>query len=235
MILTGHQPNYLPYLGFFHKVARADKFAIVDNVQFVKRGTFGWMNRNRIRTKEGWIWLTVPVLTKGQFHQSILDTKINNDLPWGKKHFNTLYHNYHRAPYFKTHAPFFEDIYGRRWDMFVDLSIEIIRYIIKELGIKVETVRCSQFGVEGKATEYVIDMCKKLKADAYLSGLHGKEYLDENLFLQENIKLVYQDFVHPVYQQQFGGFIPDLSVIDLLFNCGPDSLGILLGKSTIQG
>lgn len=232
MILAGHQPNYLPFLGFFHKIARADTFAIVDNVQFVKRGTFGWMNRNRIRTKDGWMWLTVPVLTKGKYHQLIIDTKINNDLPWANKHFNSLYHNYHRAPNFKKYIDFFEDIYKRHWDNFCDLSIEIIKYIIKELGIDVKIVVCSKIGVNGKATEYVIDMCKKLKADTYLSGLHGKDYLDGSLFLKENIKLTYQKFVHPVYNQQFEGFIPDLSIIDLLFNCGPDSLDILIGRRT---
>jgi hypothetical protein len=230
MILAGHQPNYLPYLGFFHKVAQADILAIVDNVQFVKRGTFGWMNRNRIRTKDGWMWLTVPVLTKGKYHQLIIDTKINNDLPWGKKHFNAIYHNYHRTPYLKKYIGFFEDIYKRHWDNFCGLSTDIIKYIIKELGINIKIIMCSEIGVEGKATEYVIDMCKKLKADTYLSGVHGKDYLDESLFLKENIKLGYQEFVHPKYPQQYEEFIPELSIIDLLFNCGPDSLDILLDR-----
>lgn len=229
MILTGHQPNYLPYLGFFHKVAQADVFAIVDNVQFVKRGTFGWMNRNRIRTKDGWMWLTVPVLTKGKYRQLISDTKINNDLLWANKHFNSLYHNYHRAEYFKKYIDFFEDIYKRHWERFSDLSIEIISYLIKELGIDVKVERCSQIGVTGKATGYVIDMCKRLKSDTYLSGTHGKDYLEESLFLKERIKLVFQEFTHPIYKQQFEGFVPELSVIDLLFNQGPKSLDIILG------
>lgn len=235
MIITGHQPNYLPFLGFFHKIAQADVFAIVDNVQFVKRGTFGWMNRNRIRTKDGWMWLSVPVLTKGKYHQLIIETKINNDLPWGKKHFNAIYHNYHRAPYFKKNIGFFEDIYKRHWDNLNDLNIEIITYIIKELGINIKKiVRCSDLGVEGKATNYVIDICRKLKADTYLSGIHGKDYLDKSLFLKENIKLIYQEFVHPVYKQQFAGFIAELSIIDLLFNCGPNSLDILLGRNAVS-
>jgi len=230
MILTGHQPNYLPYAGFFHKISQADVFAVVDNVQFVKRGTFGWMNRNRIRTREGWMWLTVPVLTKGKYHQLISDTQINNDLAWGKKHFNAIYHNYHRSAYFKRYIGFFEEVYKKRWDNFCDLSTEIIAYLIEELGIRVKTVKCSQIGVEGKAAGYVIDMCKRLKADTYLSGIHGKDYLDESLFLKENIKLAYQEWSQPVYKQQFEGFIPELSVVDLLFNCGPDSREILSGR-----
>jgi len=230
MILTAHQPNYLPYLGFFHKIAQADTFAILDNVQFVKGGKFGWMNRNRIRTQDGWMWLTLPVLTKGKFQQLIIDTKINNDLPWQEKHFNSLYHNYHRAAYFKKYIGFFEGIYKRHWDNFCDLSTEIILYLLRELGIRVKTVRCSEAAVEGKAAGYVIDMCKKLQADTYLSGIHGKDYLDESLFLKENIKLVYQEWSQPVYKQQFEGFVPELSVVDLLFNCGPDSLQILSGK-----
>ncbi len=232
MILTAHQPNYLPYLGFFHKIAQADTFAILDNVQFVKGGKFGWMNRNRIRSPDGWIWLTVPILTKGKFQQLILDTKINNNSPWQEKHFNSLYHNYHRCAYFKKYIGFFEDIYKGHWDKFCDLSTEIIKYIIKELRIDVKVVKSSKIGAEGKATDYTIDLCKKLKADTYISGIHGKDYLDESLFLKENIKLVYQEFAHPVYKQQFAGFIPELSIIDLLFNCGPDSLDILLGRQT---
>ena len=233
MILTGHQPNYLPYLGFFHKITQADTFAILDNVQFVKRGPFGWMNRNRIRAQDGWIWLTVPVLTKGKYQQLIMDTKINNDYSWAKKHFHAIYYNYHRAKYFKKYIGFFEDIYKRHWDNFSDLSIEIIRYIIKDLGIDIKIVECSKIGVSGKATEYVIDMCKKLKADTYLSGIHGKDYLNENLFLKENIRLIYQEFIHPVYKQLFRGFIPSLSIIDLLFNYGPQSLDILMDRKRI--
>lgn len=230
MILTGHQPNYLPYLGFFHKIAQADTFAIFDNVQFVKRGKFGWMNRNRIRTKDGWIWLTVPVLTKGKYYQLIMGTKINNNSHWAKKHFMSIYYNYRRAKYFKKYSGFFEEIYKRDWDNFSDLTIEIIKYLIKELGIDIKIVVCSKIGVRGKATEYTIDLCKKLKADTYISGIHGKDYLDENLFRKENIRLIYQEFVHPVYKQLFRGFIPSLSIIDLLFNYGVQSLDILTGK-----
>jgi hypothetical protein len=233
MIFTAHQPNYLPYLGFFHKIAQADLFAVIDNVQFVKGGTFGWMNRNRIRTKDGWIWLTVPVLSKGKYQQLIIDTRINNNLPWANKHFNALYHNYHRTAYFKKYSEFFEQLYKKSWDYFCDLSIEIILFLLKEMAINIKVVRCSELGVEGKATGYVIDMCKKVEADVYISGIHGKDYLDESLFLKENIKLAYQEFKHPVYKQQFEGFVPDLSVVDLLFNYGPDSLDILLGRKVI--
>jgi hypothetical protein len=235
MILAAHQPNYLPYLGFFHKIAQADIFVILDNVQFVKGGKFGWMNRNRIRSKDGWIWLTVPVLTKGKFQQLIMDTQINNILPWGKKHFNALYHNYHRAPYFTKYSGFFEEMYKRQWEKFSDLSIEIIAYLIKELGIHVQIAKGSEIDACGKAADHVVNICKKLNADTYISGLHGKDYLDESLFLKENIKLSYQDFIHPVYKQQFAGFVPELSTIDLLFNYGPDSLDILLGKKAVSG
>ena len=135
MILAGHQPNYLPYLGFFHKVARADVYAIVDTVQFVKRGPFGFQNRAKIRTGQGWMWLTVPVLTKGRYHQTIEETRINNQADWRHKHWRSLVMNYERAPCFAEHRSFFEAVYGREWECLVALNETLIRYLIDALAI----------------------------------------------------------------------------------------------------
>ena len=234
MILTGHQPNYLPYLGFFHKIYRCDVFVIADNVQWVKRGPFGWVSRNKIRTPDGWRWLTVPVLVKGRFTQKIMETKINNTLPWARKHWGSLKTHYGKAPYFSQYADFFDEAYNRRhWEFFVDLSAHMILYLMKALGVERPVKKSSELKAEGKGDEWIIDMCRKGGADAYLHGMHGKDYIDVKKFEAAKIRCLYDNFQHPVYRQQFQPFISHLAVVDLLFNHGPESLAILLGEKKI--
>lgn len=228
MILAGHQPNYIPYLGFFHKLARCDLFVLVDNVQFVKRGPFGWINRNKIRTHDGWMWLTVPVLTKGKYTQKIVDTEINNLVDWRRKHWRAILLSYGKAPYFHRYSDFLHQIYHRDWEKIAELNETIILYIKELLGIKTRVLRASEIGVQGKATDLIIDMCKRLGADKYLHGKHGKDYIDENKFLENNVECLYQDFQHPVYEQLSNPFIPFMSTIDLLFNKGEESMEILM-------
>lgn len=231
MILTGHQPNYLPYLGFFHKIARADRFLIVDNVQFVKRGPFGWIHRNRIRTcsPEGWEWISVPIQTKGRFEQKICDAQIDNSLPWARKHWRTLEWNYRKARYFNDYAAEFKEMYGRPWTSFTELSCAFIELLLRKLGIQKDAPRTSALAIAGESTGLVLAMCRAGGADTYLSGVHGKDYLDPAEFERNGLKLVFQEFSCPVYPQCWPGpFVPNLSAIDLLFNCGPDSLRVLL-------
>ena len=233
MLLAGHQPNYLPYLGFFHKIYHCDMFVIVDNVQFVKRGPFGWVSRNKILTQEGEHWLTVPVLVKGKFHQNIMETKINTTLPWARKHWKSLQTFYGHAPYFSQYAEFFDETYNRmQWENFCDLSVHLILGLMKALGISKPVKKSSELGAQGKGDELILDMCAKTGADSYLHGLHGKDYIDEKKFEAAKVKSVYQQFEHPVYNQQYKPFVSHLSVVDLLFNHGPESLDILLGRKT---
>jgi hypothetical protein len=233
MILTGHQPNYLPYIGFFHKIAASDAFVVVDHVQFVKRGPFGWMHRNRIRTPEGWMWLTVPVLTKGKFHQAISETVINNQEPWTRKHWRSLETHYRHAPFFKQYSGFFEETYAREWELLAELNTAIIRGVLDMLGIRVPMTLSSTMAVTRRSTELVCELCRKTGADSYLSGIHGRDYLKEGAFADCGVKLLYQDFRHPVYRQaRAGAFVANLSIVDLLFNCGPDSLAVLKGHGS---
>lgn len=226
MILSAHQPNYLPYIGFFHKVGNCDIFAIWDTVQFVKRGPFGWQHRNRIRTKDGWIWLTVPILTKSKYKQLIIDTYINNDIHWQRKHWHSIYLNYHKARYFNKYRDFFEEFYKKRWDKLADLSENAIYYIVGKLSIKTKIIKCSSLRLNSHGTDLIIDVCKKTGADMFLSGKHGRDYLDEEKFRENNIKLIYQDFEHPRYKQFYEPFIENMSIIDLLFNEGENSVKI---------
>ncbi len=232
MILTGHQPNYLPYAGFFEKVARADRFLVVDNVQFVKRGTFGWMHRNRIRTSspQGWDWLSVPILTKGRYTQDISEALIDPAVPWARKHWRTIEWNYRRAKHFEEYAADFKAMYEGEWTRFSDLSCAFLSLLLRLLGIPRTFERTSTLGIKGESTGLVAAMCKAAGADTYLSGPHGRDYLDVPALGTAGIRVEFQDFTCPQYPQCWPGpFIPDLSVIDLLFNCGPDSLRVLRG------
>lgn len=226
MLLTGHQPNYLPYAGLFDKIARADRFVVVDNVQFVKRGPFGWIHRNRVRTAspEGWDWLTVPVLTSGKFHQTIKETAIDNALPWARKHWKTIEWNYRKARYFGDYAPDLRAVYERKWEWLTDLNVELVRLLLRFLGIDRGITLSSELGVEGKAGDFVLDLCRKAGADAYLSGVHGRDYLDLPAFERAGVRLEFQDYAAREYPQCVPGpFVPNLSVIDVIFNCGPES------------
>ncbi len=231
MILTGHQPNYLPYLGFFHKIAHADAYLLVDTVQFVKRGPFGWIHRNKIRTKDGWMWLSVPVKTHDRFHQSIAEAELDNVGPWRRKHWKSISLWYARAPHFAEHRQFFEELYGRPWTHLAPLCEEIIRYLIRAFGLEAKVYRLSDLQARGQATELIVNFCRELGAEKYVSGVHGRDYLDGAAFEKAGIDLVFQEFAHPRYTQcQPGEFVEGMGAIDLLFNAGPRSREILVGK-----
>jgi len=219
MILVGHQPEYLPYIGFFNKIMNANKFVLVDHIQFNKKS---WQNRNKVRTVNGWTWLTVPVYSKNKFTQCINDVEINNAINWREKHWKTIYLNYKNTPYFSKYADFFEHIYLRNWDKLINLDEEIIRYLLKVLNTNIEIYRSSDLNVKGKKTDLIINLCKTLKADAYLSGSGGREYVDETKFQKLGLKSYFRDMEHPVYKQRFEPFEPYMSVIDLLFNYGSE-------------
>jgi hypothetical protein len=225
MMVSIHQPNYIPWLGFFHKMARSDVFVFLDNVQFTKNG---FQNRSRIKGPQGEMWLTVPVLMKGRFGQQTNQVDIDNSIDWGAKHWKSLIMNYRSAPCFDCHAGFFEDLYRKRWTKLVDLSETTVHYIAEHFGVKVRYEKASDLQPEGSKTELLINICRVLGADAYLSGPSGKKYLDGAMFLEAGIDLVFDEFTHPVYTQSFGPFIPNLSAVDLMFNKGEESLEVLM-------
>lgn len=235
MIIAAHQPEYLPYVGFFYKMARADKFVLADHLQFSKKG---FQNRNRIRTNakaQGWVWLTVPVVLHGKGQQKINEVQIDNSTLWGKKHWQLIYFNYKRTPFFDKYSGFFEKLYSKKWQKLADLDENIICYLKKELGIKTELIKSSEYDFKGKKTDLIIELCKKFEADTYFSGTDGKNYMDLELFKKNNLKNVFSDFKHPVYKQRFEQFVENLSAIDLLFNCGPKSSEIIKSANSITG
>ena len=224
MIISVHQPQYLPWLGYFHKMYQSDAFVFLDNVQYKKRE---YQNRNRIRTKSGDIWLTVPVMKEAEPYPKISSVRVDNSQAWQKKHRRAMALSYSRAPYFKKYSAYFEEIYKKEWRTLVDLNMQITKYMAQSLGIDRPMYLESQLSITTKNTARIIDICRALKADTYLSGIGGKEYLDEKQFDLNGIKLLYQDFTHPKYLQCYGPFIPYMSIVDLMFNCGDNSLKIL--------
>jgi hypothetical protein len=218
------QPGYLPWLGFFDQMRRADIFVYYDDVQFDRRG---WRNRNRIKLPGGPHWLTVPVRQRGQ--QLILDVEIDNDVPWAHKHLSTIRHFYAQAPYLKRYLPELEEMLGRPWRRIVELDIAVIQLMCDWLGLRCVSMRSSELNIKGERSQRLLDVCLRLGASRYLTGDAAKSYLDGELFARHNIEVQWHEYQHPVYPQQYGEFIPYLSALDLLLNCGERSAAILAG------
>ncbi len=224
MIISVHQPQYLAWIGYFHKILKSDAFVFLDDVQYKERE---YQNRNRIKTKDGSQWLTVPVLKTQQRFIKINAVVIDNDQKWRQRHWKAICLNYSQAPYFKQYSEFFADLYSRDWERLSDLNIYMIKGMNDLLGIRKDIYLESQMDISSAKTQRIIDICRVLRADTYLSGQGGKDYLEEALFSASGLKLIYQEFRHPEYVQRYGGFLPYMSMIDLLFNCGKDVLALL--------
>ncbi len=228
MILTAHQPVYLPWLGLFHKIAVADEFVSFNQVQYLPKD---WNNRNRIKTAQGPTWLTVPVLKSGHRDKKLTEIEINNNEPWQRKHWKSLSLNYKKAPHFERYAAFFEDVYlGREWRYLCELNDHMLRWFLDTLGITTLFRDAADHEFQGAKSALVLDMCVQLGADVYIFGALGKDYADRAAFEAAGVRPVFQDYVHPEYPQLFKGFESHLSIVDLLFNCGPDSLDILMSN-----
>jgi hypothetical protein len=223
MITLVHQPEYIPWLGFFDKMARCDTFIVYDDVQYVHGG---FQNRNRIRTPQGWRWLTVPIIH--HHPQMIKDVKISG-AKWRKEHSRIITYNYKKTPYFNDYFPLLEEALNSEHELLFGLNLHLINLVSELLGIKTKMVRSSEFPYRGEEkNEKLISMCKFIGSDTYLSGSGGKSYVNENAFSNANIKLQWHNYTHPVYSQKFEGFQPYMSIIDLLFNMGPESKDLIL-------
>ena len=224
MLVAIHQPEHLPWIGFFEKMQRADLFVLLDDVQFSK-GDF--QNRNRVKGANGVQWLTVPIVQK--FPQQINEVEIAGD-DWRDKHWRTVLSCYGRAPYFKTIGPGLEELYRAPSHKLSDFNLSAIGLLARLLGIETKMVRSSQLNATGEKSDLILNICREVGADAYYSGAMGRAYLQRETFAQAGIEIVFQQFVHPTYQQLFmqsEGFVPNLSVLDLLFNCGQNSLELI--------
>lgn len=217
MILSAHQPAYLPWLGYFHKIAISDVFVILDEVQFEKNS---FTNRNKIKTSNGSAWLSVPILMNGHINKNISDMEIANRYNWREKHWKSIYLNYKKTPYFKLYSDFFEDVYKKEWNRLSELTEYMTKYFLKELGIETQILNQSNIKTKYKKQELIVELCKELNSDIFIFGKMGQNYVNTNCFKENNISIYFQEYNHPEYSQLWGAFIPNLSIIDLLFNVG---------------
>jgi hypothetical protein len=232
MIVSINQPAYLPWLGYFHRIAVSDLHIVLDHVQFEKNS---FTNRNKIRTSDGWCWLTVPVKTSGRFGDLAIDqVEISTERRWAEKHWNSIRLNYSKASYFREHADFFEAIFSHSWERLNPLLREVTTYLLNGFGIHTKIMLSSEIGVLGRKSELVLELCRKVGATSYLSGSLGRDYLDESAFQQAGIAVAYQDYHHPTYKQAYPNFEPYMGAIDLLLNCGPGSLEVLMRTQQLR-
>ena len=222
------QPGYLPWLGFFDQMLRADAFVYYDDVQFDKNG---WRNRNRIKTTQGAQWLTVPVIQKGRFQQLVCDVEIDNRLPWARKQLATLAQAYARAEHLEPYLSSLVALLSTPPSSLVDLDIALAGLMASWLDISTPIYRSSQLGIAGDQSGRLLEICRHFGATCYLSGAAAKSYLDVDLFARAGIRVEWQEFQHPVYPQLHGPFLPYLSALDLILNVGPGSGSVLRNTS----
>jgi hypothetical protein len=226
MIVTIHQPQYLPWLGYFHKMHRADAFVFLDTVQFKKNE---FQNRNRIKGPQGPQWLTVPVLQK--LGQDIRDVRINTTVNWQKKHIAALSSCYGRTPHYGAYRDVFSDLIHRSWELLSPLNIEVIKLIASLLGIDTPFYLASDLGdFSDDRDRRLIEITQKLGGTGYLAGVGGRDYMDLAIWEEAGIEVRFQEFEHPVYPQIFDGFSSHLSAVDLLFNTGEGAMEYLDGS-----
>jgi len=226
------QPGYLPWLGFFEQIYRSDIFVVYDDVQYDKDG---WRNRNRIKTPKGIQWLTVPVCVNFKEHSLINEVRIDNSKDWKKKHLFSIKQNYSKSPFYKKYIGIFEEAYAKSWDFLIDLDMYFIHKLGECLGVKGKRLEMSSMrGIKGDRLQRLVRLCKIFKADTFYEGSAGRDYIDVECFAKNGIKVEYQDYKHPIYTQLYDNFVPYLSVIDLLFNHGEESLLILTNEKSLK-
>ena len=231
--VAGHQPNLYPYGGFFAKVAVCDIFIIVDNTQYVKKE---FHNRNRVRLQnDKVIWLTIPVKNAGNYKSKINEMQIDNSINWKRKHLKTISLNYKSTPYFEQYFEEFEKLLTQDWDLLVDFNIAFIKLCIATLQLNTPIFTASEMKISGKSTNLILDICKKTDSNAYLHGKHAKDYVDFNFLNKNGINNLIQDFSPQLYPQGNSQiFTPNLSILDMLFNLGEDTLNFLLNSQKIS-
>lgn len=226
MIVAVHQPQYLPWLGYFDKIASADIFVLLDTVQYKKNE---WQNRNRIKGPSGPQWLTVPVSCR--FGERIDEVRIHNREHWQKRQRQAILSNYGRAPFRELLAGFLEEVFSRSWDRLSELNIFTVKRLSEILGISTPMYIASELPPFPETPdERLIAIARYFGAEGYLAGSGGQAYMQLDKFKRAGITVQFQEYHHPVYRQLFTGFEPYLSVVDLIFNHGNESLGILRGE-----
>jgi hypothetical protein len=231
MIVSIHQPAYMPWLGYFDRIARSDKFIYLDNVQF-ERNSF--VNRNRIKTPTGPIWLTVPVRLEEHFNSTIADIEVDARKNWQRKHLRSIAQNYCRAPKFGEKFNKLAGFYEPTVRSLADFCFSQLLFWVNELGITTEILRASTLPVDGHKSELILNLCKHLGATSYLSGPLGRNYLHVDEFTAAGIDVGYHDYVHPQYPQMHGDFVPAMGIVDYWMNCSEPTVSKQAARNLIN-
>ena len=218
-IVVIHQPDFMSYLGFFHRLLHADLFIVLDNVQFVSNSSKAWTNRDKIKTQKGDQWLTVSV-NKAPLNTNINEITINYNVDWQNKNLELLQQNYRKADSFDEIFPKIEALYSTRHEKLFDFNMKSIEMLNSFFDIRIDIVFSSDLKTTKTKSERLVELLKQVNATHYLSGIGAKDYHVDKPFENAGIEVIWQKFQHPVYKQLHGDFIPYLSSIDLLFNCG---------------
>lgn len=214
-----HQPDFAPYLGFFHRFLHADFYIALDHVQYVNGSSRAWTHRDKIKTAQGEKWLTVSV-KKAPRDTAINQIELSTDTDWRQQNLSLLEQNYRKAPCYNELMPEVERLYGRPFDLLRDFNMASIEMLMDMLDVRIPWVWSSNLDPVGAKNELLVDLLRKVSASHYLSGVGARDYFQPEPFAEAGIEVVWQDFVHPVYTQQFGDFVPYLSALDVLFNYG---------------
>lgn len=210
-----HQPDFIPYLGFFHRLLRTDVFVILDDVQFLRRG---WHHRDKIKTPMGEQWLSIGVV------KTVQTTNINqimlSNTNWRQEHLNILTQNYKRAEYFNEVFPIIKGIYEQSYLSLFEFNFNFLKVLFTLFDINVKIEFSSTFDIHTTSNQRIVDILNAVQATHYLSGIGARNYYDPKPYEQAGINVIWQAFEHPIYPQLYGNFIPYLSCIDILFNCG---------------
>jgi hypothetical protein len=224
------QPSYIPWRGYFHQISKADLFIFYDDVQYDKHG---WRNRNQIKTAQGKQWITIPVHSGGVTQGvPIKDVEIDWSKPWAENHWKALTFAYAKAPCFRRYASLLQPFYQRHDKLLADFTIDLTIALTRELGIsQTKFMRSSEIpGIDGQKTDRLIQILTKVGTTHYISGPSARDYIEQDKFDAAGITLEYMVYDYPEYPQLYPPFEPQVSVLDLLFMKGPDSLNFIVPK-----
>jgi len=233
MIISINQPAYLPWLGYFDRIARSDLHIVLDHVKLEHNTSTSFTNRNKIRQKTGWSWLTVPILTKGrQQGMAISDIEVDMRQHWQTKHWSSLSNTYSRAVYFADYREELATIYQRPVHKLTEIIERLNNFLLSKFEIKTPLLYSSTLAVTKTKSSLVLELCQQVGAKEYLSGPFGRDYLDLESFEHAGIKVIWHDYQHPEYKQHHPNFEPYMGAIDLLFNHGINARALLLGNKS---
>jgi hypothetical protein len=227
MLVAAAQPYLAPFAGYFYRIHHADAFVVLDRVQFPRGPT--WVTRNRFKNDQGMFWITLPVWKKHLGLQPIDQVRICHEFGWARKHRRSLAHAYGHAPYYAEYGCYLEKMLEIRWDRILDLNLELLHYAKKALSLDTRLFLQSQLSSRSTGANLLIDICRELAADGFLAQAPARHYLDENAFAGAGLSLQYIQIPTFVYPQLWGDFKANLSVFDMLLNCGPKSADIIFG------